>query len=223
MDIKSNIKAINETLTAGCKLIAVSKTQPIEKILQAYQTGQRVFGENKAQEMLAKYEVPPKDIEWHMIGHLQSNKVKYIAPFVSLIHSVDSVRLLEEINKQGQKINRIIPCLLQMYIANEDTKFGFSQEEVIELLDNYPLSFHNVRVVGLMGMASFTNNQQQIRAEFRSLKVFFEKIRGKPLPPQVEMKELSMGMSGDYRIGMDEGSTLVRIGTSIFGERNYNI
>ncbi len=223
MDIKSNIKAINETLTAGCKLIAVSKTQPIEKILQAYQTGQRVFGENKAQEMLAKYEVLPKDIEWHMIGHLQSNKVKYIAPFVSLIHSVDSVRLLEEINKQGQKINRIIPCLLQMYIANEDTKFGFSQEEVIELLDNYPLSFHNVRVVGLMGMASFTNNQQQIRAEFRSLKVFFEKIRGKPLPPQVEMKELSMGMSGDYRIGMDEGSTLVRIGTSIFGERNYNI
>lgn len=223
MDIKSNIKAINETLTAGCKLIAVSKTQPIEKILQAYQTGQRVYGENKAQEMLAKYEALPKDIEWHMIGHLQSNKVKYIAPFVSLIHSVDSVRLLEEINKQGQKINRIIPCLLQMYIANEDTKFGFSQEEVIELLDNYPLSFHNVRVVGLMGMASFTNNQQQIRAEFRSLKVFFEKIRGKPLPPQVEMKELSMGMSGDYRIGMDEGSTLVRIGTSIFGERNYNI
>ncbi|MCA6378947.1 MAG: YggS family pyridoxal phosphate-dependent enzyme [Cytophagales bacterium] len=223
MDIKSNIKAINETLTAGCKLIAVSKTQPIEKILQAYQTGQRVFGENKAQEMLAKYEALPKDIEWHMIGHLQSNKVKYIAPFVSLIHSVDSVRLLEEINKQGQKINRIIPCLLQMYIANEDTKFGFSQEEVIELLDNYPLSFHNVRVVGLMGMASFTNNQQQIRAEFRSLKVFFEKIRGKTLPPQVEMKELSIGMSGDYRIGMDEGSTLVRIGTSIFGERNYNI
>ncbi|MCA6410229.1 MAG: YggS family pyridoxal phosphate-dependent enzyme, partial [Cytophagales bacterium] len=222
MDIKSNIKAINETLTAGCKLIAVSKTQPIEKILQAYQTGQRVFGENKAQEMLAKYEALPKDIEWHMIGHLQSNKVKYIAPFVSLIHSVDSVRLLEEINKQGQKINRIIPCLLQMYIANEDTKFGFSQEEVIELLDNYPLSFHNVRVVGLMGMASFTNNQQQIRAEFRSLKVFFEKIRGKTLPPQVEMKELSIGMSGDYRIGMDEGSTLVRIGTSIFGERNYN-
>lgn len=223
MDIKSNIKAINETLTVGCKLIAVSKTQPIEKILQAYQTGQRVFGENKAQEMLAKYEALPKDIEWHMIGHLQSNKVKYIAPFVSLIHSVDSVRLLEEINKQGQKINRIIPCLLQMYIANEDTKFGFSQEEVIELLDNYPLSFHNVRVVGLMGMASFTNNQQQIRAEFRSLKVFFEKIRGKTLPPQVEMKELSIGMSGDYRIGMDEGSTLVRIGTSIFGERNYNI
>jgi len=223
MDIKSNIKAINDTLTAGCKLIAVSKTQPVEKILQAYQTGQRVFGENKAQEMLAKYEALPKDIEWHMIGHLQSNKVKYIAPFVSLIHSVDSVRLLEEINKQGQKINRIIPCLLQMYIANEDAKFGFSQEEVIELLDNYPLSFHNVRVVGLMGMASFTNNQQQIRAEFRSLKVFFEKIRAKPLPPQVEMKELSIGMSGDYRIGMDEGSTLVRIGTSIFGERNYNI
>jgi PLP dependent protein len=223
MDIKSNIKAINETLIAGCKLIAVSKTQPVEKILQAYQTGQRIFGENKAQEMLAKYEALPKDIEWHMIGHLQTNKVKYIAPFVSLIHSVDSVKLLEEINKQGQKINRIIPCLLQIYIANEDTKFGFSQEEVIELLNNYPSSFSHVHVKGLMGMASFTNDQQQIRAEFRSLKVFFEKIRIRPLPPRVEINELSMGMSGDYRIGMGEGSTLVRIGTSIFGERNYNI
>jgi pyridoxal phosphate enzyme (YggS family) len=223
MDIKSNIKAINDTLTAGCKLIAVSKTQPVEKILQAYQTGQRVFGENKAQEMLAKYEALPKDIEWHMIGHLQSNKVKYIAPFVSLIHSADSVKLLEEINKQGQKINRIIPCLLQMYIADEDTKFGFSQGEVIELLINYPPSFTHVHILGLMGMASFTNDQQQIRAEFRSLKVLFDEIRIMPLPPQVEMKELSMGMSGDYRIGMEEGSTLVRIGTGIFGERNYSI
>jgi pyridoxal phosphate enzyme (YggS family) len=223
MDIKSNIKAINDTLTAGCKLIAVSKTQPVEKILQAYQTGQRVFGENKAQEMLAKYEALPKDIEWHMIGHLQSNKVKYIAPFVSLIHSADSVKLLEEINKQGQKINRIIPCLLQMYIADEDTKFGFSQGEVIELLINYPPSFTHVHILGLMGMASFTNDQQQIRAEFRSLKVLFDEIRIMPLPPQVEMKELSMGMTGDYRIGMEEGSTLVRIGTGIFGERNYSI
>jgi len=223
MDIKINIKTINETLVAGCKLIAVSKTQPLEKINEAYKTGQRVFGENKAQEMLAKYEALPKDIEWHMIGHLQSNKVKYIAPFVSLIHSVDSIKLLEEINKQGQKINRIIPCLLQMHIANEDTKFGFSQEEVIELLNNYPASFSHVHLRGLMGMASFTNDQQQIRFEFRSLKVLFDKIRIMPLPPQVEMKELSMGMSGDYRIGMDEGSTLVRIGTGVFGERNYKL
>ena len=223
MDIKSNIKTINETLVAGCKLIAVSKTQPLEKINEAYKTGQRVFGENKAQEMLAKYEALPKDIEWHMIGHLQSNKVKYIAPFVSLIHSVDSIKLLEEINKQGQKINRIIPCLLQMYIANEDTKFGFSQEEVIELLNNYPASFSHVHLRGLMGMASFTNDQQQIRFEFRSLKEFFEKIRMMLLPPRVEMKELSMGMSGDYQIGMAEGSTLVRIGTGVFGERNYKL
>jgi pyridoxal phosphate enzyme (YggS family) len=223
MDIKSNIKAINDTLTAGCKLIAVSKTQPVEKIQGAYQTGQRIFGENKAQEVQAKYEALPKDIEWHMIGHLQSNKVKYIAPFVSLIHSVDSVKLLEEINRQGQKSNRVIPCLLQIYIADEDTKFGFSQEEVIELLNNYPPSFTHVHILGLMGMASFTNDQQQIRAEFRSLKVLFDEIRIMPLPPQVEMKELSMGMSGDYRIGMEEGSTLVRIGTGIFGERNYSI
>ena len=223
MDIKSNIKAINDTLTAGCKLIAVSKTQPVEKIQEAYQTGQRIFGENKAQEVQAKYEALPKDIEWHMIGHLQSNKVKYIAPFVSLIHSVDSVKLLEEINRQGQKSNRVIPCLLQIYIADEDTKFGFSQEEVIELLNNYPPSFTHVHILGLMGMASFTNDQQQIRAEFRSLKVLFDEIRIMPLPLQVEMKELSMGMSGDYRIGMEEGSTLVRIGTGIFGERNYSI
>jgi pyridoxal phosphate enzyme (YggS family) len=223
MDIKSNIKAINDTLTAGCKLIAVSKTQPVEKIQEAYQTGQRIFGENKAQEVQAKYEALPKDIEWHMIGHLQSNKVKYIAPFVSLIHSVDSVKLLEEINRQGQKSNRVIPCLLQIYIADEDTKFGFSQEEVIELLNNYPPSFTHVHILGLMGMASFTNDQRQIRAEFRSLKVLFDDIRIMPLPPQVEMKELSMGMSGDYRIGMEEGSTLVRIGTGIFGERNYSI
>jgi hypothetical protein len=223
MDIKSNIKAINDTLTAGCKLIAVSKTQPVEKIQGAYQTGQRIFGENKAQEVQAKYEALPKDIEWHMIGHLQSNKVKYIAPFVSLIHSVDSVKLLEEINRQGQKSNRVIPCLLQIYIADEDTKFGFSQEEVIELLNNYPPSFTHVHILGLMGMASFTNDQRQIRAEFRSLKVLFDDIRIMPLPPQVEMKELSMGMSGDYRIGMEEGSTLVRIGTGIFGERSYSI
>jgi pyridoxal phosphate enzyme (YggS family) len=223
MDIKSNIKAINQTLSVGCKLIAVSKTQPVEKIQEAYQTGQRIFGENKAQEVQAKYEALPKDIEWHMIGHLQSNKVKYIAPFVSLIHSVDSVKLLEEINRQGQKSNRVIPCLLQIYIADEDTKFGFSQEEVIELLNNYPPSFTHVHILGLMGMASFTNDQRQIRAEFRSLKVLFDDIRIMPLPPQVEMKELSMGMSGDYRIGMEEGSTLVRIGTGIFGERSYSI
>jgi hypothetical protein len=201
----------------------VSKTQPVEKIQEAYQTGQRIFGENKAQEVQAKYEALPKDIEWHMIGHLQSNKVKYIAPFVSLIHSVDSVKLLEEINRQGQKSNRVIPCLLQIYIADEDTKFGFSQEEVIELLNNYPPSFTHVHILGLMGMASFTNDQRQIRAEFRSLKVLFDDIRIMPLPPQVEMKELSMGMSGDYRIGMEEGSTLVRIGTGIFGERSYSI
>jgi pyridoxal phosphate enzyme (YggS family) len=220
MDIKSNIKSIKETLLDGCKLVAVSKTQPPEKIVEAYQTGQRLFGENKAQEMLAKYEAMPKDIEWHMIGHLQSNKVKYIAPFVALIHSVDSTKLLEEINKQGKKINRIIPCLLQVYIAHEDTKFGFSKEEVAALLRDYPSSFSHVSILGLMGMATFTDNEEQIRNEFKGLKVLFDEMKQKKMPPQVEMKELSMGMSSDYPLGMQEGSSLVRIGTSIFGHRN---
>jgi PLP dependent protein len=222
MNIKNNISLFNESLQGStCRLIAVSKVQPIEKLQEAYEAGQRIFGENKVQEMEQKYEALPKDIEWHLIGHLQTNKVKYIAPFVSLIHSVDSVKLLEEINKQGKKIDRIIPCLLQIYIANEESKFGFAEEEVMSLTTNYPSSFSHVQIVGLMGMATFTDNQEQIRNEFKGLKKLFEKLKGMKLPPHVEMKELSMGMSADYKIAVEEGSTLVRVGTAIFGERNY--
>lgn len=223
MNIKNNIALFNESLGASaCRLIAVSKTKPIEMLQEAYEAGQRIFGENKVQEMEQKHEALPKDIEWHMIGHLQTNKVKYIAPFVSLIHSVDSVKLLEEINKQGKKIDRIIPCLLQIYIANEETKFGFSEEEVLGLITNYPSSYSHIKIMGLMGMATFTDNQEQIRKEFKGLKELFEKLKESKLPPQVEMKELSMGMSADYKIAVEEGSTLVRVGTAIFGERSYH-
>jgi PLP dependent protein len=224
MSIKNNITVFSDSLQGtACRLIAVSKTQPIEKLRQAYDAGQRIFGENKVQEMEQKFEALPKDIQWHMIGHLQTNKVKYIAPFVSLIHSVDSVKLLEEVNKQGKKINRVVPCLLQVFIANEDTKFGFSEEEVLDLVHNYPPSFSYVQINGLMGMASFTTNQEQIRKEFSGLKKLFEKIKGLKLPATVAMKELSMGMSADYKIAIEEGSTLMRVGTSIFGDRNYPI
>ncbi len=220
MSIKNNIQLFSDSLQGACRLVAVSKVQPIEKLHEAYEAGQRIFGENKVQEMEQKYHVLPKDIEWHMIGHLQTNKVKYIAPFVSLIHSVDSVKLLDEINKQGKKANQIIPCLLQIYIANEETKFGFSEEEALNLLTDYP-SFSNVQIVGLMGMATFTDNQEQIRNEFKVLKKLFERLKAMNLPPQVVMKELSMGMSADYKIAVEEGSTLIRVGSALFGERNY--
>jgi pyridoxal phosphate enzyme (YggS family) len=225
MSIRNNIEIFRTELTSkGCKLIAVSKTQPIEKIQEAYVGGQRVFGENKVQEMTSKYESTlPKDIQWHMIGHLQRNKVKYIAPFVSLIHSVDSPRLLDEINKQGEKFDRVIPCLAQIYIAHEETKFGFDETEFLEFLKSS--DFKNMKFIqieGLMGMATFTGDQQQVRTEFRRLKSFFDKLKSMSLPANVEMNELSMGMSGDYKIAVEEGSTMVRIGTAIFGERNYN-
>jgi pyridoxal phosphate enzyme (YggS family) len=225
MTIRNNIANFTTELTSkGCTLIAVSKTQPIEKIREAYDAGQRIFGENKAQEMTTKYESGlPKDIQWHMIGHLQRNKVRYIAPFVSLIHSVDSVRLLEEINKQGEKCNRVIPCLAQIFIAHEDTKFGFDEGEFLEFMRSDELSKMNfVSIEGLMGMATFTDNQEQVGNEFKKLKMFFEKIKSLTRPANVNMKHLSMGMSGDYKIAMEEGSTMVRIGTAIFGERNYN-
>ncbi|NOS91039.1 MAG: YggS family pyridoxal phosphate-dependent enzyme [Cyclobacteriaceae bacterium] len=221
MSIKSNIKLVNDSLLPSCRLIAVSKTKPNEQLMEAYEAGQRLFGENKVQELEAKYQALPKDIEWHMIGHLQTNKVKYIAPFVSLIHSVDSVKLLEEINKQGKKINRVIPCLLQVYIAKEETKFGLDEQEVLELVQLFPSHFTHVSIQGLMGMATHTDNPDQIRAEFKSLKNLFDRIALLPLPSSIVMKELSMGMSSDYTIAMEEGSTLVRIGSTIFGERNY--
>lgn len=222
MTIKNNIVRYTQNLPSGCVLIAVSKTQPIEKIQGAYDAGQRAFGENKAQEMARKYEQLPRDIQWHMIGHLQTNKVKYIAPFVHLIHSVDSLKLLTEIDKQAKKNNRVIPCLLQVHIAEEESKFGFSAEEIQELLKSGALQgLDHIRIAGLMGMATFTENMDQVRKEFRSLNQLFTALKNQPLPKQVVMEELSMGMSGDYAIALEEGSTMVRIGTSIFGERNY--
>lgn len=224
MIIKSNIKDLQAELQGtNARLIAVSKTQPIEKIKEAYDAGQRIFGENKAQEMTAKFQALPQDIEWHMIGHLQTNKVKYIASFVSLIHSIDSLKLLEEINKQGKKVDRVIPCLLQVHIASEETKFGFDQREIVSLITNPALPlFKNIRIIGLMGMSTFTEDESTIRKEFKSLKKFFNDMAEHTLPENMEMKELSMGMSSDYKIALEEGSTYVRIGTAIFGSRNYS-
>jgi pyridoxal phosphate enzyme (YggS family) len=222
MNIENNIKTIKQSLPTPCRLIVVSKTQSEGKILEAYQAGQRDFGENKVQELTQKYEALPKDIQWHMIGHLQSNKVKFLVPFVSLIHGVDSLKLLQEIHKQGQKINRIIPCLLQVHIADEETKFGFSEEEILHLMKSSELqTLSSITINGLMGMATLTENAEQIRNEFKGLKALFEKLKSMTLPPHVEMKELSMGMSSDYKIAAEEGSTLIRVGTAIFGERNY--
>ena len=220
MNIKNNLTNLRQNLPSGCKLIAVSKTMPLEKIMEAYQEGQRLFGENKVQELVPKYEALPKDIIWHMIGHLQSNKVKYIAPFVGMIHSVDSVRLLEEINKQALRTERTIPCLLQVHIAEEETKFGLSPQEVLEFLHSpRPASLTNVKICGLMGMATLTENKDQIRKEFRELKKLFDKLKTAALTDRIEMKELSMGMSGDFRIAIEEGSTMIRVGSAIFGER----
>lgn len=222
MSLKDNINLFQRELQEfRCRLIAVSKTKPPEMVQEAFDAGQRIFGENKAQEMMTKYDQLPKEIEWHMIGHLQTNKVKYIAPFVALIQSVDSLKLLEEINKQGKKIGRVIPCLLQVYIAQEETKFGFDAAELNTLLTNEVMSqFEFVKIQGLMGMASLTDDQEKIRSEFKGLKTLFDKIKSGPLPGNTEMKELSMGMSSDYKIALVESSTLVRIGTAIFGERN---
>lgn len=208
-----------KSLHLPVRLVVVSKRQPAESILEAYQAGQRIFGENKVQELTQKQNQLPKDIEWHFIGHLQRNKVKFIAPFISLIHSVDSFSLLEEIDKQAQKWNRQIPCLLQVHIAREETKFGFSEEELLELLNSgKPQKLTHVTVAGLMGMASFTSDEEMVRSEFRQLQQLFDKIKNAAIP-NLTMVELSMGMSGDYKIAIEEGSTLVRIGSSIFGER----
>lgn len=223
MDIKNNIKDFQNSLSAKqCKLVAVSKTKPIEAIKVAYEAGIRVFGENKAQELTDKYEKLPKDILWHMIGHMQRNKVKYIAPFVALIHSVDSLKLLKEINKQARKNNRVISCLLQVHIAKEETKFGLDENELIQLLNDDNLSeLKNIKIIGLMGMATFTGDKEQVRNEFKYLKNLFDQLKGNYTTGQVVMEELSMGMSGDYEIAIEEGSTMVRIGSAIFGERVY--
>ena len=213
MPIASNLKAIQICLADEVTLVAVSKTKPNTTILEAYQAGQRIFGENKVQELAQKAEELPKDIAWHMIGHLQTNKVKFIAPFVSLIHGVDSLKLLKEINKRAEQNNRIIDCLLQVHIATESSKFGFGMEEVESAL-NQAKEFKNIRITGLMGMATFTDDTQQVVDEFKSLKTVFDSIKNE------HITTLSMGMSGDYKLAIEQGSTMIRVGSAIFGHRN---
>jgi pyridoxal phosphate enzyme (YggS family) len=223
MDIKANLEQVKKSFqNPNCKLIAVSKTKPLADLQAAYAAGIRDFGENKVQEIQAKQPEMPADTRWHMIGHLQSNKIKYIAPFIHLIHGVDSFKLLVEIDKQGKKIDRPIPVLLQIHIATEESKFGFDLDELEAMLASPEFTnLTHVQIQGLMGMASFTENQEQIRTEFRGLKQLYEDLKKRTLPSFVNLHELSMGMSGDYQIAQEEGSTMVRIGSSIFGARNY--
>jgi pyridoxal phosphate enzyme (YggS family) len=216
--IKENLLKIKNKLPENVTLVAVSKTKPIEDLQEAYNAGQRIFGENKIQEMAEKHEALPKDIQWHMIGHLQSNKVKYMASFVDLIHGVDKLKTLKEINKQAKKHERVINCLLQVKIAKEETKFGFSFDEIETIIISEELtSLDHIRIVGFMGMATFTEDQNQLQEEFLSLKKFFDKLR--VLYPTIKI--LSMGMSGDYQLAIENGSTMIRVGSSIFGQRNY--
>ncbi|MFK8005915.1 MAG: YggS family pyridoxal phosphate-dependent enzyme [Saprospiraceae bacterium] len=213
-------KILNNLAPTSTQLVAVSKTKPAEAIQELYDQGQRVFGENKVQELTWKYEALPKDIEWHAIGHLQTNKVKYIAPFVTLIHSVESLKLMKEINKQAKKNDRVIEILLQFHIAEEDTKFGLDLLEAQEILNgNFYRDAQNIKVVGVMGMATFTNNKSQVRNEFRTLKNIFEELKKEFFKTENSFKEISMGMSGDYEIAAEEGSTMVRIGSLLFGAR----
>lgn len=219
MTITERLKNIYEELPQHVHLVAVSKTKPITDLMEAYDAGQRIFGENKIQEMTAKWEKMPKDVQWHMIGHVQTNKVKYMAPYVSLIHGVDSLKLLKEINKQAKKWRRVIPCLLQVFIAKEETKFGLAQDELLEIIhsDEFKALDH-IKVVGLMGMASFTDDEEKIRAEFQYLKDVFDYIQPYKLP-NCQFEHLSIGMSNDYKIAVDCGTTIVRIGSKIFGSR----
>ena len=221
MSIADNIKNLKREIELlNVRLVAVSKTKPVEDIEEAYAAGQRLFGENMVQEMVEKYEKLPKDIQWHQIGHLQTNKVKYIAPFISLIESVDSLKLLQEINKQAQKCDRVIDCLLQVYIADEETKYGLSFDEVIELLRSEEYAeLKNIRIVGLMGIATNTDNEKQIKEEFYELKTLFDGIKQSFFRKEDSFKEISMGMSSDYKIAIEEGSTMVRLGSTIFGQR----
>lgn len=222
MSIEENLLRIKSTIPANVSLIAVSKTHPADVVMEAYNVGQRVFGENKVQELAGKASEMPDDIEWHMIGHLQSNKVKYIAPFVSLIHGVDSFKLLKVIDKEAAKNNRIIPCLLQVHIASEETKFGFSPEELkFALQTGEHHQYKNVEIRGLMGMATFTDDEKVIRSEFRALKQLFDELKESYFKDVLTFREVSMGMSDDYQIAIEEGSTMVRVGSAIFGTREY--
>ena len=219
MSIKENLFEIKSELPKNVTLVAVSKTKPISDLMEAYDADQRIFGENKIQEMTEKWESMPKDIQWHMIGHIQTNKVKYMAPYVSLIHGVDSLKLLEEINKQAIKNNRIIDCLLQIHIAEEETKFGLNEEELDHLIDSDSFkTMSNIRIVGLMGMATFTNNQSQIKKEFLLLKSIFDSKKAISIV-NCQLSILSIGMSGDYKLAIESGSSMIRIGSSIFGGR----
>lgn len=221
--IKENLKQILSTIPVGVKLIAVSKTKPIEDVREAYEAGQRVFGENHALEMRDKHAALPDDIDWHFIGHLQSNKIKYIAQYVKLIHSIDSEKLLLAVNGEAAKHNRTIDCLLQFHIATEETKFGLDMEEARALLESPDfVTLNNVRICGVMGMATFTDNESLIHKEFANLRKIFETLKQDYFADKEWFKEISMGMSGDYKIAIEEGSTMVRIGSSIFGARVYN-
>jgi pyridoxal phosphate enzyme (YggS family) len=223
MAIADNINNLRNEIPRHVKIIAVSKTMPVELINEAYEAGQRVFGENKVQEIIVKQPQLPKDIEWHLIGHLQTNKVKYVVPFVKMIHSVDSLKLLSEINSEAAKINRTIDCLLQLRIAKEETKFGMSFDDAKELLDSDEFrSFTHVSVIGLMGIATFTDDTSLIKTEFAQMMDSFREIKKSWFSEVEAFKEISMGMSGDYNLAIEAGSTMVRIGSLIFGERNYN-
>ena len=221
MSIQNNLRSIQASLPEKVTLVAVSKTKPVSDLMEAYEAGQRIFGENKIQEMTEKWEAMPKDIQWHMIGHVQTNKVKYMAPFVSLIHGVDSLKLLQEINKQAQKNSRIIDCLLQIYIAEEESKFGLDEKEletIFEFIQEEKNEMNHIRIVGLMGMATFTNNTAQVEKEFSRLKTIFDQFANLNTK-NCQLNTLSMGMSGDYKLAIECGSTMVRIGSSIFGGR----
>ncbi|MDY3268180.1 MAG: YggS family pyridoxal phosphate-dependent enzyme [Phocaeicola sp.] len=222
MNIKEIINEIKSELPQSTRLVAVSKFHPAEAISEAYDGGQRIFGESKVQELEEKYKVLPKDIEWHFIGHLQTNKVKYIAPYISMIHAVDSYKLLCEINKQAQKANRVIKCLLEIHIAKEESKYGFSFESCRQMLDTENWKgLENVSVCGVMGMATFTDDDAEIRNEFKSLHDFFTELKNSYFSNDDNFREISMGMSDDYPIAIEEGSTMIRVGSKIFGVRNY--
>lgn len=222
--IKENLNKVRATVPNDVTLVAVSKTKPVADLQEAYEAGQRIFGENKALEMRDKHQELPKDIQWHFIGHLQTNKIKYIAPFVSLIHSIDSISLLEAVNKEAVKNIRVIDCLLQFHIAKEETKFGLDIEEAEEMLksDSYK-NLNNINIIGVMGMATFTDDVNQIRNEFKSLKNIFNILKERYFQDKESFKEISMGMSDDYTIAIEEGATMVRVGSKIFGARNYSI
>ena len=223
MSVSSEIERLNNELPSTVKLVAVSKFNPSEAIMEAYQAGQRIFGESRPQELLQKVQELPCDIQWHFIGHLQTNKLKMVLPYASLIHSVDSERLLVEINKYAVKNNLKVKCLLELFVAQEETKQGFSKEELLQLMDKLQQEpLEGVEICGLMGMASFVDDEQQIRGEFAALKQAFDQSREKYISTHPNFNELSMGMSGDYKIAVEMGSTMVRIGTTIFGARNYN-